>query len=448
MILGSQTTTTLTLFSLISIVILSVVYFFLITEKVNKVIVAILGAVTLIFLQVFRTAEQSSQEGAFWFINKNLDILGFVLGMMVLIGIVKESGFFEAMAIWLVKKVKGQPAALLIVFGYLTLLMTIFFSNIPTILILTPVLIVLIRELKLPYMPYFFIMITMANIGGATTPISDPTTYYQAKTVGLGFLEVVKNSGSMVFVLSIVSSFYTYFVFRKDLKKVTVSPKDVSAFDPKSAIQNKRILKLGLPLLFLTIALMVLKDTIRRKTGITLENATITIAASFLGILLFHKEPNMIFKKIVDWEILAFFSGLFVIVGALESTHVIEKLSEILLVLTGGDLRSLIVYISMGSGLLSTFIDNVPYNITMVSAIQEMAQKGIYVYPLWWALNLGTSIGGAGSPIAAACNVLAFSQAGREGFHVRFVKYLLIAFPLVVINTAIVSTILTLTYIK
>ena len=121
----------LTFFSLLSLATLVLVYFFLLTEKLNKVIVAALGAVILITMQVFRAGAQTSQEGALEFVNKNLDILGFVLGMMVLVGIVRESGAFEAVAIWLVKLVRGQPIPLLIVLGYLTLLMTMFFSNIP-----------------------------------------------------------------------------------------------------------------------------------------------------------------------------------------------------------------------------------------------------------------------------------------------------------------------------
>ncbi len=432
----------LSFFSLISLITLAVVYYFLITEKLNKVLVSVLGAVFLIFMQVFRTASHTSQEGAVEFISGNLDILGFVLGMMVLVGIVRESGFFEMVAIWLVKKVKGDPVRLLFVIGYLTLAMTAFFSNIPTILILTPILLILIKQLKLPYLPYFFLMVTMANIGGAMTPISDPTTYYQAKTVGLGFLEVISNSGVIVILLSMVSFIYTFLVFRESLKKVKVSPKAVDLFDPKSALQNMKVLKIGLPLLFLTVLVMITKEQIGKITGVTLDNASITIGASFLAMLIFHKEPKVVFRDIIDWEILFFFTGLFIIVGALEFTHVIDMLAEGLVELTHGQMTPLLLLISTGSAVLSTFIDNVPYNITMVGAIQGMAKSGMYVYPLWWALNLGTSIGGAGSPIAAACNVLAFSQAEREKLHINFVKYLLISLPLVIINSLIVFGIL------
>jgi Na+/H+ antiporter NhaD/arsenite permease-like protein len=434
--------------AIISLVVLIVVYFFLITEKINKTIAAVLGGVFLILAQVFKTSSHTSQEGALEFISGNLDILGFVVGMMILVAIVSESGIFEAMAIWIVKSVKGQPVKLLVTIGYLALFMTTFLSNIPTILILTPVLLVLIRELKLPPMPYIFTLIAMANIGGAMTPISDPTTYYQAKVVGLSFFEVVTNSGVIVLLLSVVTIAYILLVFRKTLGSIKVEKNAVELFEPKEAIRDKKILWFGTPLLLLTVVLMLFKDYIHNLTGITLDNATITFGASFLAILIFKREPKKIFEKLVDWEIIFFFMGLFVVVGALEFTHLIEILAESLIALTQGNITSLLLFISTGSALISTFIDNVPYNITMVGAIQAMETAGLYVYPLWWGLNLGTSIGGIGSPIAAACNVVAIGQAEKEGIHLKFVKYLALSIPLVIINGLIAFGVLWLRYLR
>lgn len=192
---------------------------------------------------------------------------------------------------------------------------------------------------------------------------------------------------------------------------------------------------------------MMGKEYLARASGITLDNATITIGASFLAILLFHKNPQKIFNRLIDWEIIFFFIGLFIVVGALEFTFVIDALAHYLVQLTNGNMTLLLLLISIGSGVISTFIDNVPYNITMVGAIQAMAESGIVVYPLWWALNLGTSIGGAGSPIAAACNVILFGQAEKEKIHVNFAKYLLLALPLVVINALVAFGIIWFRYL-
>ncbi|NCN51329.1 MAG: hypothetical protein GW762_03315 [Candidatus Pacebacteria bacterium] len=437
----------LSIFSIISLVVLSVVYFFLISEKLNKVIVSILGATVLILMQVFRSGSHTSQENAFNFIAHNLDILGFVIGMMVLVGIVRESGIFEALAIWLVRLVKGNPRLLLIAIGYLTLFMTTFFSNIPTILIVIPILVVLIRTFKLPYLPYFFVTIMMANLGGAMTPISDPTTYYQAKVVGLSFIEVISNSGVIVLLLSVVTLIYSMVVFRKDLSAAKVNKKDVEFFKPASAIKDKVVLFKGVPILFGVIALMIFKEQIHAWTGVTLDNATLTIGGSFLAMMIFHKKPHKVFRDLIDWEIIFFFMGLFIVVGALEFNNVIDLLAEQLVHISGGSMPVLTFIMTTGSALLSTFIDNVPYNITMVGAIQAMERSGLVVYPLWWALNLGTSIGGAGSPIAAACNVIAFGQAEKEGWKTAFFKYLALAIPLVIINSLVAYGVIWLRYL-
>lgn len=438
----------LSIFSIISLIILAIVYFFLISEKLNKVIVSILGASSLILMQVFRSVSHTSQDNAFEFIANNLDILGFVIGMMVLVGIVKESGVFEALAIWLVKLVQGHPIWLLVVLGYLTLFMTAFFSNIPTILIVIPILVILIKTFKLPYLPYFFTTIMMANIGGAMTPISDPTTYYQAKEVGLSFIEVVSNSGVIVLILSVVTLIYSILIFKKELGSVVVNKKNVDFFKPLAAIKDKKLLVKGLPILLIVILLMIFKEQIFLSTGITLDNATLTIGGAFLAMIIFHRQPHKVFRELIDWEIIFFFMGLFIVVGSLEFTHVIEILAEQLVKISGGNITSLTLMISTGSTLLSTFIDNVPYNITMVGAIKAMENTGIVVYPLWWALNLGTSIGGAGSPIAAACNVIAFGQAEKEGWKTPFFKYLLLALPLVVVNSLITFGLIWLRYIN
>ncbi|MCB9800980.1 MAG: hypothetical protein H6773_02255 [Pseudomonadales bacterium] len=437
----------LSIFSIISLIVLAIVYFFLISEKLNKVIVSILGATVLILMQVFRSGTHTSQENAFTFIAHNLDILGFVIGMMVLVGIVKESGVFEALAIWLVRFVQGNPKLLLIAIGYLTLLMTTFFSNIPTILIVVPILVILIRSFKLPYLPYFFVTVMMANLGGAMTPISDPTTYYQAKVVGLSFVEVITNSGVIVLILSVVTLLYSFFVFRKDLAPVKVNKKDVEHFKPASALKDRMVLYKGLPILLIVIVLMITKEYIHDLTGITLDNATLTIGGSFLAMMIFHRKPHKVFRDLIDWEIIFFFMGLFIVVGALEFNNVIDILAEQLVGIAGGSMTVLTLMMATGSALLSTFIDNVPYNITMVGAIQVMEKSGLAVYPLWWALNLGTSIGGAGSPIAAACNVIAFGQAEKEGWKTPFFKYLALAVPLVVVNSLIAFGIIWLRYL-
>lgn len=436
----------LNIYSYIAIAVVLTMYGFLMAEKINKIIVVGLASFILIISQVFRSATESSQSGAFTYLANNLDVLGFIIGMMVLVGIIKESGVFEFIALWLVKRVKGNPRLLMVALGYLALFMTAFLSNIPTVLILTPLILVLIKELKLPPLPYFLIVITMAGIGGAMTPISDPTTYYQAKTAGLSFLEVVSNSGLIVIALSIVASIYMQLVFWKQLGQIKVKPKEIAQFNPRSAIKDKKILIIGVPMLIIAVLLMLTKDSITHATGLTLDNASISLATATLALFIFKKEPKEIFQHVIDWEVIFFFMGLFITIGSLEHTQIVRALAGFLLHLSGGNLSTLQFLLTMGSGVLSMFIDNVPYNITMVSAILAMAKAGVFVYPLWWGLNLGTSFGGAGTPIGASCNVVALGIAQKEKIHIRFLKYMMYGAPLVVINGFVTFGILYLRY--
>lgn len=436
---------------IISIALLVVVYYFLITEKINKVIVVLVAGALLIMLQIFaggHAGAGTSQEHAFHFIANNLDVLGFIIGMMVLVGVVRRSGFFESVALTLVKAIKGNPYYLLVIIGYLSLFMTALLSNIPTVLILVPIVLVLVRQLKLPYLPFMFIVVTMANIGGAMTPLSDPTTYYQSKTVGLSFSEVLSNSGLIVLILSVVTTLYTLLVFRHELKRTTVNAEDVALFKPKSAIKNRTILYYGMPLLVIAISILVLKEFISKTWGVYLDNASVIFFFSFVAVFIFKVEVQEIFKKIIDWEIVFFFIGLFVVIGSLEYTGVIEMISNLLISMTQGNLPFLTFLMTLGSGLLSVFIDNVPYNIAMVSAVLDMQSSGVWVYPLWWALNLGTSIGGAGSMIGAACNVVSFGQAEKDGFHTNFMTYLSKAVPLVIINSLVAFLVIWLRFLR
>lgn len=193
---------------------------------------------------------------------------------------------------------------------------------------------------------------------------------------------------------------------------------------------------------------MLTKEFIAHVTGIIIDNATIALTGAVLSVFIFKKDPREIFQNIIDWEIIFFFMGLFIVIGSLEYTNVVKALAGLLLTLSNGNAALLQFFITIGSSVLSVFIDNVPYNITMVSAIQAMAKAGIVIYPLWWGLNLGTSLGGAGSPIGASCNVVALGQAEKEKIHIKFLKYLAYGFPLVLINGLITFGILFLRYYR
>jgi len=283
-------------------------------------------------------------------------------------------------------------------------------------------------------------------LGGAVTPISDPTTYYQATTVGLKFFDVVKNTGLIMLITTFSTFAFFFIIFRKQLNAVQVDQKKIAAFDPSKAIADRRILKFGLPVLVIVVSIMMAKEFIASATGIRFDNGTIAMTGAFIAILMFKKDVVKVLKKEINWEVIFFFAGLFIVVGALEHNGVIDMIKDQILTITGGKMAVLLFIVTVGSGILSIFIDNVPYNIAMVGAIQGLEASGINVFPLWWGLNAGTSIGGPGSPIGAACNVICLGAAEEDGHHISFGKYLKIGLPLVVINSLIAFLFLAIRY--
>ena len=438
---------------IISIIWLILLFTILVTEKVDKTIVSILIASALIFMQVFTDWTiwwDSSQHVAMWFIYHNLDIFWFIIGMMIITGLVQDSWVFNFLAIKIAKKVDWSPKKLFFIFAYMAFFMTVFISNIPTIIILAPIVILITRRLDLPSIPYVIWIITFANLGWAVTPISDPTTYYQATTLWLSFLDVVSNTGLIMLTVTFSSSLYLYIVFRKDLR-LQPDLESLKNLDPMEHIKSRKEIIISLSILFFTILFVVLKEYIFDTTWVKFDNWTITLFWAFMAILLLKHDVWTVLKSKVDYATLFFFAWLFIVIWALEYNWVIILLADKLVEITGGNDGLLLLMLTMWSALLSVFIDNVPYNIAMVSTLQQFAESWVVVWAAWtalaWGLNSCTSIWWAWSPIWAACNVIALWEAEKTWVIVHFLKFLMIWVPLVIINSSIAYLILYLRYL-
>ena len=449
---AAATATLLSTKWMISIMGLFALFMILITEKVDKTLVSILIAWLLIFLQVFTSGHggPSSQEVATAFIYHNLDIFWFIIWMMIITGIVKDSWIFNYLAIQMVKKLKWDPVKLFFIFSYMAFIMTVFISNIPTIIILAPIVVLVVSKLDIPRIPFLIWIITFANLGWAVTPISDPTTYYQATTLWFSFPEVFLNTGLIMLTVTVSSSIYLYLVFRKDLSHKPTQ-KAVDKLKDKKWLKDTKEVVISTTILFSVILLVVFKDLIFDATGIKFDNGSITLFWAFLAILLLKHDVQTVLTSKVDYSTIFFFAGLFIVVGALEHNGIIIMLADRLVKITWWSEGGLLAMLTMWSALLSVFVDNVPYNIAMVSTLQQFADTWVITWAAWmalaWGLNSCTSIGGAGSPIGAACNVIALWEAEKSWVIVLFLKYLKIWIPLVLINSFIAYAILYFRYL-
>ena len=442
----------LTMNATISIIALFALFTILITEKVEKAVISMLIAGLLVVLQAFHDPNSvaSSQEIAAKFIYHNTDIFAFIIWMMIISWITKDSWFFDFLSLTMVKKVKGHPIKLFFILSYLAFFLTIFISNIPSIIILAPIVVLVTKKLKLNPVVYIIWIITFANLGWAVTPISDPTTFYQAKTLWFSFWQVVSNTWVIMFTVTISSSLYLYFIFRKDLH-TKPHIKKIMKLNPKDYIEDKKEAIISVSILLIVIFIILFKDLIHHYINLKLENGTITLIFAFILIAVTKNNVSKVLKKKVDFATLFFFAGLFVVVWALEYNWVIEKLAEWLVDITNWSSNLLLMMLTMWSAILSVFIDNVPYNIAMVSTLESFKTNSVVVgsawYALAWWLNSCTSIGWAGSPIGSACNVIALWQAEKKGMVINFLKYLMIWVPLVLINSAIAYSILYFRYL-
>jgi len=453
-----ETTVELTTNWIISIIWLVLLFLILITEKIDKTITSMLIASMLIFMQVFVdwTSWATSQEIAGNFIYHNLDIFGFIIWMMIISWIAKDSGVFNYIALKIARKVNWHPLKLFFILSYMAFLLTIFISNIPTIIIMAPIVVLITKKLDIPTIPYIIWIITFANLWWAVTPISDPTTYYQASKLWLSFIDVVSNTGMIMFITTISSSIYLYLVFRKDFK-IKPEIEWLNSINIEEEINSKKELIISLLILFLVILIIIWKEIITTYTWIKLDNWSITLFWAFLAVLLLKKEVSKILSSKVDYATLFFFAGLFIVVWALEHNWVILLLANKLVEITNWSESWLLLMLTMWSAILSVFIDNVPYNIAMVTTLESFKDLPQFISESWavtatwtalaWWLNSCTSIWWAWSPIWAACNVIALWQAEKTGIIINFLKYLMIWIPLVIINSAIAYGILYFMYL-
>lgn len=437
---------------------ISIFWFFLlfsllITEKIDKTLISILTAWLLIFFQVFTWAGDggsSSQQIATSFIYHNLDIFGYIIWMMIITWIVKDSWIFDYIWIKIAKKIDGNPKLLFFIFSYLAFFMTVFISNIPTIIILAPIVVLIATKLDLPSIPYIIWVITFANLWWAVTPISDPTTYYQSATLWFSFFDVISNTWLIMFILTFISSIYFYFVFKNDFA-LKPEIKDLREINPKDYLQSKKEIILSLSVLVWVVILVVLKEFIFKSTWIKFDSWSISLFWAFSAILLLRYDVSSVLKSKVDYATLFFFAGIFIVIWALEQNGIIVLLADKIVDISWWEHWLLLLLFTMWSGLLSIFIDNVPYNIAMVSTLQSFQESWVVTWVTWtalaWWLNSCTSIGWAGSPIGAACNVIAIWAAEKTWVIIRFLKYLMIWVPLVIINSFIAFLILYIRYI-
>jgi Na+/H+ antiporter NhaD/arsenite permease-like protein len=402
-----------------------IAYVLIVSEKLNRTVVALFGATLMIVFQVI------PQEVALEHIDFNT--LGLLIGMMVIVNIIKRTGLFQYLAIKTAQFSKGDPTRIIIYFSIITAVASGLLDNVTTILLIVPVTLVISDTLKINPIPFIISEVLVANIGGAATLIGDPPNIMIGSYTGLGFLDFIINLGPLMLVIFVVTILIIKFIYRKSLVVKDEERKKVLSLNPNLAITDKTLLIKSLIVLFITIAGFSIAEFIG------LESASIAIFGAALLLLISHIEPEEILVE-VEWPTIFFFGGLFVLVGSLQSIGVIKFLADQLLLFTGGDVTVTSMVVLWMSALLSSFLDNIPYVATMIPLVDEMSTIAVGDFaPVWWALSIGACLGGNGTIIGASANVVARGILEKHNFKLSFVGFMKISFPLMIISI-IIST--------
>ena len=340
----------------------------------------------------------------------------FIAGMMIMVEGMGHVGFFRWLCMRIAKLVNYKTIPIFITFMIMSGVLSMFIDSITVILFLAAVTVELAQLLKFNPIPMILSEIFCANLGGAATMCGDPPNIIIGTSLGYSFADFISNTGIIVAFAMVLSIIYFYVVFHKELCHNTDI--DTSAYpDPKEAITNRRGFVISCIIFLCAVVLLVT----HAQTGLSV--ATIGLFIAVITLITAGKGALTLLKK-VDYKTLLFFIGLFVVVGGLEQTGVLEIIAGFIGKISGGNLKLMIAIIIWGSAIASAFVDNIPFAATMIPVIKSLAiAQGVDLSTLAWALSMGTDIGGSATPIGASANVVGTAVAAKEGYPIGWGRY-------------------------
>ncbi len=418
-------------------------YVVIMTERINRAIVALTAAGVMIFGGVL------TQEAALRGVDFNT--LGLLTGMMVIVAITSKSGVFQYLAIWSAKRVNGRPWGILVMLTVVTALLSALLDNVTTVLLIAPVTLLITEELDVPPYPFLFSEILASNIGGTATLIGDPPNIMIGSAVHLTFNDFLLNLAPIVPLILLGSMVPIYLIWGRKLHASDENRQRVMDFEESKAITDPRLLRQALLVLGLVITGFVLAHHIGQEpASIAMFGAAILLLLTNIGKKAEDQTHHVhtAFTQ-VEWVTLFFFMGLFVVVHAVDSTGLLKLLAEEVISITGGTPHTTAVMILWVSALASAVVDNIPFVATMIPLIKSMAATfGGHeeLLPLWWSLALGACLGGNGTLVGASANLVVAGFAERAGHPIRFVPFMLMAFPMMIFSIVISTAYLYLRY--
>jgi Na+/H+ antiporter NhaD/arsenite permease-like protein len=390
-------------------------YVLIATEWVHRVIVALAGAGLMLLLRFVSADEafQSERFGIDW------NVIFLLFGMMVIVGVLRHTGFFEYLAIRSAKRAKGRPFRIMVMLVLITAVASALLDNVTTVLLVAPVTLLIAERLNLSPVPMLIAEVMASNIGGTATLIGDPPNILIGSQAGLSYVDFLIHLAPQVIVLMVVFIGVIRVLFRRSFQYHPERVAELMALDERESLREGPLLARALAVLALVTVAFVLHGALHY------EPSVVALLGAGVLLLVAGREPWPFLRE-VEWRTLVFFAGLFVMVGALVKAGVVSSLARAAIRATDGDVLVAVLLLLWVSAILSALVDNIPYVATMAPLVQELVRSlpaGTSTTVLWWALALGADLGGNATPIGASANVVVLGIAERSGHRIRFVEF-------------------------
>jgi Na+/H+ antiporter NhaD/arsenite permease-like protein len=404
-----------------------IAYFFIATEKINRVAVVCSGAALMIIIGATNAdaAFYSHETGIDW------NVIFLLLGMMIIVGVIHKTGLFEYLAIKAIQLAKGRPRQAFVYLLMLVAFCSALLDNVTTIMLAVPMTIMVAKYLKVHPVPFILAEVFISNIGGAATLIGDPPNIIIASKADLDFNSFLIHMAPMVLVVLAVIIPMLVLMFNKDLKNNAEDRKSVMTLNANSFIKDKSLLVKSLIVLTLVIVAFVLHSVLH------LEPSVIAMIGAGVLVLISNLKPEQ-FAKDVEWGTLVFFAALFIMVGALVNVGALKVVADSIGAFVGDDGALAAGALVVVSALASGIVDNIPYVTSMAPVVQQLNDSisTITNDGLWWALAFGADFGGNMTIVGASANVVAVGLAYASGYKITFWQFAKYGIPVTLVSTA------------